>query len=182
MTRASLKVIALLGLCGCASVTVSQMFELSTESATMPPPTGAPSSTQTVSLNAKFGSCSKSALGNIEKVRESDQVDSLEVWVIVRDVKLSSDASFSGIENLHLELVTANETVTVCDRTLSAAEQRSSTIDCEFEKKVSVEELCADAGSTQMAIQLTVDTGAVTLTRIGATITVETEVEADVSL
>jgi hypothetical protein len=176
----------LISLCTCASITATQSFELSTEYVAMPTLPGAPNVAQDVALTANFGSCSKTALGNLEKLRADKHVDSLDVWVIVKDIELSSDATFSGIENLTLKLVTPSQTITVCDRALSAAEQKASTVSCPFEERLSAEQLCAAQGSssspTQMTIQLTVMTGAVTLTKIGATLAVETEVDANVSL
>jgi hypothetical protein len=170
----------------CASITATQTFELSTEYAAMPSLPGTPNVAQQVALTANFGSCSKTALGNLEKLRADSHVDSLEVWVIVKDIQLRSDTSFSGIENLTLKLVTPDETITVCDRPLSTEEQQSSSVSCPFERRINAEDLCATQSTgtapTQMTIQLEVMTGEVTLSQIGATIAVETEVDADVSL
>ena len=190
MKRASIPVamrwLAVLVLGACANIVATQDFELSTEYVAMPGLSGAPVNVpQTVSLSARFASCSKTALGDLEKIRASDHVDSVDVWVIVRDVKLYSDASFSGIEDLRLVLVTPTEEITVCDRTLSDAEQRASTVDCAFEHRIRAEDLCTESGANstaEMTIQLAVMTGEVSLSRIGATITVETEIDADVSL
>lgn len=186
-----LRSIALIfGLCACASIVATQTFEISTEVA-MPSiprvdlPAGTPA--QTVSLTARFGSCSKTALGSLDKLRANDHVDAADVWVVIRDVQLRSDASFSGIEKLSLELVTPDETVTICDRTLSESDQASSNIDCGFEHRVRAEQLCSTlagdgAGVAEMTIELAIQTGDVTLTTLGATIKVDTELEADVSL
>ena len=174
-------------LCACASVAATQTFEISTEIA-MPSiprvPTAAP---QTVMLTARFGSCSRTALGSLDKLRESDHVDAVDVWVVIRDVQLRSDSSFAGIEDLTLQLVTPDETVTICDRTLSASDQRASTIDCDFEHRIRAEQLCStigdgSAGVAQMTIELAVSTGDITLTSLGATLHVDTVLEADVSL
>ena len=176
----------LLALCACASISATQSFELSTEYVAMPTLPGAPNVAQDVALTANFGSCSKTALGNLDKLRADSHVDSLDVWVIIKDIQLSSDATFSGIENLTLKLITPDETITVCNRKLSSAEQSSSSVTCPFEQRLNAEQLCAaqSGGSspTQMTIQLTVMTGAVTLTKIGAALAVETEVDANVSL
>ncbi|HET8938403.1 MAG TPA: hypothetical protein VFN67_33395 [Polyangiales bacterium] len=186
-----LRSIALIfGLCACASIVATQTFEISTEVA-MPSiprvdlPAGTPA--QTVSLTARFGSCSKTTLGNLDKLRANDHVDAADVWVVIRGVQLRSDASFSGIEKLSLELVTPDETVTICDRTLSESDQASSNIDCGFEHRVRAEQLCSTlagdgAGVAEMTIELAIQTGDVTLTTLGATIKVDTELEADVSL
>jgi len=177
---------ALVTLCACASVVATQTFELSTQYATMPALPAVPSGqSQTIALSASFGSCSKTALGSLDKLRANSHVDALDVWVTVRDIRLQSDATFEGIEHLGLELVTADETVSVCDRALSSDEQRSSSVTCPFEHRVRAEQLCSSAdssGSARMTIQLSLDAGAVTLTSIGANLTVETEVDADVSL
>lgn len=189
MNQASLlsvtRVSALALLCACASIVATQTFELSTEYAAMPAlPNVALGQPQTVSLSASFGSCSKTALGNLEKLRADNNVDSLDVWVIVRDVHLEADTSFQGIERLGLALVTGDETISVCDRALSEQEQQSSNITCPFEHRVRAEQLCtsADDSSARMTIQLSIDTGEIALTRIGARLAVETEVDADVSL
>ena len=178
--------VAVLALGACAGIVATQSFEISTEYAAMPGLAGAPVNlAQTVSLTARFASCSKTALGDLEKIRASDHVDSVDIWVVVRDVKLRSNATFSGIRDLKLQLMTPTEEITVCDRTLSDAEQQASTVDCALEHRIRAEDLCTDTGSSstaEMAIQLTVMTGDVTLTRIGATLTVETEIDADVSL
>ena len=182
----AVRTVALGLLCACASVVVTQTFELSTEYAAMPAlPNVSLGQPQTISLSASFGSCSKTALGSLDKLRQDSRVDSLDVWVIVRDIKLQSDSTFEGIEDLSLQLVTGDEQIPVCDRALSAAEQRSSTIECPFEHRVRAEQLCASADSgapARMTIQLAINTGEVTLSRIGATLTVETELDANVSL
>jgi hypothetical protein len=180
---------ATLALCACASIVATQTFEITTEVA-MPniPRVGVPTAeAQTISLTARFGSCSRTALGSLDKLRESKHVDSAEVWVVIRDVQLRSDASFSGIENLKLQLVTPDETVTICDRTLSESDQAASSIECEFEHRVRAEQLCSTlagngSGTAEMMIQLSVQLGDVTLSTLGATIKVDTELEADVSL
>lgn len=180
----------LFGLCACASIVATQTFEINTEVA-MPSiprvdlPAGTPA--QTVSLTARFGSCSKTALGSLDKLRANNHVDSADVWVVIHDVKLSSDSSFSGIEKLSLQLVTPDETVTICDRTLSESDQASSNIECGFEHRVRAEQLCSTlsadgSGVAEMTIELAVQTGDVTLTTLGASIKVDTELEADVSL
>jgi hypothetical protein len=179
--------LALPFVCACASISAIQTFELTTESAAMPAlpnvPTNQP---QTLSLTAGFGSCSKSALGDLERVRANSHVDSLDVWVNITDIKLRSDATFSGIQSLSLSLATHGDAIPVCSLTLSAAEQQSSQIDCPSEQHVRAEQLCPTAGSTttpaQITMQLTVNTGDVTLTKLSATIQLETEVDADVSL
>jgi hypothetical protein len=180
-------IFGVLALCACASIVATQTFEISTEVA-MPNiprvPTGQP---QTVTLTARFGSCSRTALGSLDKLRESKYVDSADVWVVVRDVQLRSDSTFAGIENLSLELVTPDETVTICDRRLSESEQEASTIDCDFEHRVRAEQLCMMLGDdmsgvAQMSIELAVSTGDITLTTLGAKIVVDTDLEADVSL
>lgn len=177
---------AVLALCACASVVATQNFELSTEYVAMPALPNVPGvPAQTISLSARFASCSKTALGDLEKVRASDYVDSVDVWVIVRDVRLISDASFSGIDQLTLQLEIPGDTITVCNRKLSESEQQRSTVTCPFEYRVRAEDLCNGDGSTantEITIQLTVDTGDVSLTRIGAKLAVDTEVDADVSL
>lgn len=180
---------AALALCACASIVATQTFEISTEVTTpnIPRVDLPGSAPQTISLTARFGSCSRTALGSLDKLRESKHVDSADVFVVIRDVQLRSDASFSGIEQLNLQLVTPDETVTICDRRLSESDQEASTIDCEFEHRVRAEQLCATlagdgSGAAEMTIQLEVQTGDVTLTTLGATIKVDTELEADVSL
>jgi hypothetical protein len=178
------------GLCACASIIATQTFEISTEVA-MPSiprvdlPAGTPA--QTISLTARFGSCSSTALGSLDKLRENKHVDSADVWVVIRDVQLRSDASFSGIEKLSLQLVTPDETITICDRDLSESDQASSNIECGFEHRVRAEQLCSTlagdgAATAEMTIELAIQTGDVTLTTLGATIKVDTELEADVSL
>lgn len=184
-TAAGLVWLAALG--ACASIVATQTFELSTESVAMPLPFPdvALSQPQTITLTTSFGSCSKTSLGSLESLRANSHVDALDVWVIVRDVELRSDASFSGIQNLALQLVTAEDTISVCDRTLSAAEQAASTISCPFEHRVRAEDLCGmltGSAPAQMTIELTVRTGDVTLSKVGAKLTVETELDADVSL
>lgn len=180
-------ILGVLALCACASIVATQTFEISTEIAMPNIPRIPTSQPQTVTLTARFGSCSSTALGSLDKLRESKYVDSADVFVVVRDVQLRSNSSFAGIENLKLELVTPDETVTICDRTLSDRDQEASTIDCDFEHRVRAEQLCmmleGDAsGVAEMSIELAVSTGDITLTTLGATLAVDTELEADVSL
>lgn len=184
--RRSISIVGMVALCACASVVATQTFEISTEVA-IPSIPGIPSiGTQTAQVTARFGSCSRTALGSLEKLRDSKYVDSADVWVVVRDVQLRSDSSFAGIENLTLELVTPDETVTICDRALSESDQEASTLDCNFEHRVRAEQLCMmlgddRSGVAEMSIELAVSRG-ITLTTLGATLVVDTEVEADVSL
>ena len=185
--KRSIIVLGVLALCACASIVATQTFEISTEVAMPSIPRIPTSEPQTVRLTARFGSCSRTALGSLDKLRESKYVDSADVWVVVRDVQLRSDSSFAGIKDLKLELVTPDETVTICDRTLSDADQEAATIDCDFEHRVRAEQLCMMLGDNmsgvaQMSIELAVSTGDITLTTLGATIVVDTELEADVSL
>lgn len=183
----SASVLGVLALGACASIVATQTFEISTEVAMPSIPRIPTTEPQTVTLTARFGSCSSTALGSLEKLRENKYVDSADVWVVVRDVQLRSDSSFAGIEDLNLQLVTPDETVTICDRTLSESDQASNTIDCDFEHRVRAEQLCmmlgdSTSGVAQMSIELQVSTGDVTLTTLGATLKVDTELEADVSL
>jgi hypothetical protein len=179
--------LGVLALCACASIAATQTFEISTQVAMPSIPRIPTSEPQTVMLTARFGSCSRTALGSLDKLRENSHVDSADVWVVVRDVQLRSDSSFAGIEDLTLQLVTPDETVTICDRRLSEADQEASTVDCEFEHRVRAEQLCSmigggSSGVAQMTIELEVSTGDITLTELGATLNVDTVLEADVSL
>jgi hypothetical protein len=187
MKRSTPMLLALVAVCACASIVATQTFEISTEVAMPSIPRIPTSEPQTVRLTARFGSCSRTALGSLDKLRENELVDSADVWVTVRDIELRSDTSFAGIENLTLELVTPDEILTICDRTLSDSDQEASTIDCDFEHRVRAEQLCAMFGDdaadvAEMTIELAVSTGDVTLTTLSATLQVDTELEANVSL
>lgn len=181
------KIFCVLALCACASIVAKQTFEITTEVAMPNIPRIPTREPRSVTLTARFGSCSRTALGSLDKLRESKYVDSADVWVVVRDVQLRTDTTFAGIENLKLELVTPDETVTICDRALSDADQEASTVDCDFEHRMRAEQLCMmlgddTSGVAQMSIELSVATGDITLTTLGATLVVDTELEADVSL
>jgi hypothetical protein len=173
----------------CVSIVATQTFEITTQIA-MPniPDVDVPGAgPQTVALTARFGSCSRTALGSLDKLRSNAHVDSADVFVVVRDITLRSDATFEGIENLNLALVTPEETVTICDRTLSDADQQRDTVNCDFEHRVRAEQLCTSLGANssgvaEMTIELAVQTGDVTLTTLSATIHVDTELEANISL
>jgi hypothetical protein len=173
-------------LCACASISATQTFELSTSVVIPALPHAAVSVPQTVSLVMKFGSCSNSALGDLEKLRANDHVDSLDVWVDISDVELHSEATFSGVQTLTLQLVAGDEVIPVCSRALTASEQKASTLKCPFEHRVRAEQLCATLGSEQAPAQMTIEvqvlTDDVRLTTIGAKIQVVTELAADLSL
>jgi hypothetical protein len=179
-------------LCACASIVATQSFEITTEVA-MPDipnvdlPEGVDAPPQTLRLRASFGSCSRTALGSLDKLRENANVKSADVWVVVRDIQLRSDSSFSGIEELDISLVTPDETLNICNRRLSESDQAGSTIDCGFEHRMRAEQLCSTlsgdgSGTASMTIELSVQTGDVTLTTLSASIQVDTDLEVDVGI
>lgn len=180
-------VLGVVVLCACASIVATQTFEISTDVVTPDIPRIPTPEPRAVTLTARFGSCSRTALGSLEKLRESKYVDSADVFIQIRDVSLHADTSFAGIQSLTLELLTPDETITICDRSLSEDEQQGRTIECEFEHRLRAEELCMMLGDdvsgvAEMNIELLVSTGEVTLNTLSATLVADTELEADVSL
>lgn len=178
---------ALSALCACASIAATQAFDITTEIAMPSIPRVPTTQPQMVSLTARFGSCSSTALGSLDKLRENSHVDAADIWVVVRDVHLRSNTSFSGIQNIKLDLVTPDETISICDQGLSDSAQESDVVNCNFEHRIKAEDLCTmlsgnSTGVAEMNIDLTVAPANVTLTSLSATIEVDTESDLDVSL
>jgi len=174
-------------LCACASAVATQAFNISTEIAMPAIPRVPTTQPQTVSLTARFGSCSATALGNLDKLRSTKHVDSADVWLVVRNVHLRSNTNFKGIQNIKLDLVTPSQTIAICDQGLSDSAQESDVVDCDFEHRLKAEDLCSmlsgnSTGVAEMNIDLTVAPANVTLTSLSATIEVDTELDLDVSL
>lgn len=180
--------VAVLGtLCACASVVATQEFDITTEIAMPSIPRVPTAQAVPVSFTAQFGSCSSTALGSLDKLRENKHVDSADIWVVVKDVRLRSNTSFSGVETIKLELVTPDETISICDLELSDSDQESDVIDCDFEHRIKAEDLCSmlsgnSTGVAMMNIDLTVSPANVTLSSLSSTIEVDTELDLDVSL
>jgi hypothetical protein len=171
----------------CASISGSQSFETSRQF-TLPSVAAMAGDTgpHTISAIGAAGQISfaESVLDDVDRLRERDHIDSAEASVRVVSVRLSTDTTFAGITAVRVQLVTAAETVELCSRSLSADEQKSSSIRCEADHVMDEETLQQNAASSapaQIGAQVEVS-GAVTATKLNSVVTFEVEVNVDASL
>src|SRR5262249_3193969 len=75
----------------------------------------------------------QAVLDTVDQLRANDHVDSANVTIRIVSTALSSDTTFSGVVALRTQLVTESGPVDICNRTLTASEQRSSSITCEVD-------------------------------------------------
>lgn len=133
---------------------------------------------------AKTRSFAQAVLDNLDQLRENDHVDSAGVTLRIVSNVLVPDTTFSGVKAVHTELVTESGTISLCNRTLSAAEQRSSSIVCDVDHSIEEAALrqSSDAGArARVRVQVQMD-GTVTATKIVSTVNFEAELDADFSL
>jgi hypothetical protein len=124
-----------------------------------------------------------SALDNVDQLRERDHIDSAEATVRVVSVRLSTDTTFAGVRAIRAQLVTGAETVELCGRTLSADEQKASSVSCDVDHVMDEPTLRRNttAAPARTGVQLDVS-GAVTATKLSSVVTFEVEVNVDASL
>ena len=168
----------------CASITGTQTFQ-STNSYTLPA-IGVVSGTRTISAEGATNapSFAQSVLNDIDELREDEHVDSADAKIRIATVRLASDTTFAGVKAIRLRLVTRTETIELCDRTLSASEERSASISCTVDHEVNEADLESNTSATSPA-RITVEldvSGTVTATQLTSTVAFEVEVNAEVSL
>jgi hypothetical protein len=174
-------------LVACASISGTQSFE-ATRQFTLPS-VGAVADnvgSQTITAVGEAGQISfaQSVLDDVDELRERDHIDSAEATVRVVSVRLSTDTTFAGIDAIRVQLVTATDTIELCNRTLSADEQRASSICCEADHVMDEATLQKNATATapaQIGAQLDVS-GGVTARKLNSVVTFEVEVDVDASL
>ncbi|HET6338310.1 MAG TPA: hypothetical protein VFG30_34040 [Polyangiales bacterium] len=98
-------------------------------------------------------------------------------------VRLSTDTTFAGVTAVRVQLVTGEQTVELCSRTLSAEEQKASSISCETDHVMDEATLqqTTSGASAQIGAQLDVS-GGVTATKLNSVVTFKVEVNVDASL
>jgi hypothetical protein len=173
-------------LVACASISGTQTFEANRQF-TLPSvaAVGGDIGSRTITaVGAAEGlSFAESVLDDVDQLRERDHIDSAEAAVRVVSVRLSTDTTFAGVTAVRVQLVTGGETVELCSRTLSAEEQKASSISCEADHvmdEATLQQTSAGA-SAQIGAQLDVSSG-VTATKLNSVVTFQVEVNVDASL
>ncbi|HKP63984.1 MAG TPA: hypothetical protein VJV78_44925 [Polyangiales bacterium] len=174
-------------LVACASISGTQSFEAERQF-TLPGVAAVAGDTGSHTLTAVGVadelSFAKSVLDEVDQLRERDHIDSAEVQLRVVSVQLATDTTFAGITAIRVQLVTAAETIELCARTLSADEQRASSIDCSADHVVdeaTLQQSTASSAPAQIGAQLEVS-GAMTATKLDSSVTFEIELNVDASL
>jgi hypothetical protein len=170
----------------CASISGTQSFE-ATRQFTLPSvgTLAANTASQTITAMGAVDQLSfaESVLDDVDRIRERDHIDSAEATVRVVSVRLSTDTTFAGVQAVRVQLVTATETIELCSRTLSAEDQKGSSLRCESDHVM--DEATLEQSSTtdpaQIGAQLEVSDG-VTATKLNSVVTFEVEVHVDASL
>ena len=177
----------LCALVACASISGTQSFE-ATRQFSLPSVAAIAGDTgsHTVTAVGAAGELSfaKSVLDEVEQLREQDHIDSADAQIRVGSVRLSTDTTFAGITAIRVQLVTATETIELCARTLSADEQRASSISCDADHVVDEATLQQGATSNkpaQIGAQVEVS-GAMTATKLDSVVTFEVQVDVEASL
>lgn len=176
----------LCALVACASISGTQTFE-TTRQFTLPNTGAVAGDTGSRTIAAVGGvgelSFAESVLDNIDRLRERDHIDSAEATVRVMSIRLSTDTTFAGVTAIRVQLVTGTETIELCRRTLSAEEQKASSVSCEADHVMDEDTLQQTTSETpaQIGAQLEVS-GAVTATKLNSVVTFEVEVNVDASL
>jgi hypothetical protein len=177
----------LCALVACASISGTQSFQ-ATRNFTLPNigavAQDAGSQTITAVGATEEISFAGSVLDDVDRLRERDHIDSAEATVRVVSVRLSTDTTFAGVTAIRVQLVTGTETFLLCNRTLSADEQRVSSISCEADHvmdEATLRQTTTSSAPAQIGAQLDVS-GAVTATKLDSVVTFEVEVNVDASL
>lgn len=177
----------LCALAACVSISGTQTFQ-STRQFTLPnvgAVVGDPRShTITAVSAADETSFAESILDDVDQLRERDHIDSAEATVRVVSVRLSTDTTFAGVTALRVQLVTGAETIELCSRTLSADEQKASSVSCDADHvmdEATLQQDTTSAAPAQIGAQLEVS-GAVTATKLASVVTFQVEVNVDASL
>lgn len=170
----------------CASINGSQSFE-ATRQFTLPSvgPVAIDTGSRTITAvgAANDLSFAESVLNDVDELRERDH-DSAEATIRVVSVRLSTDTTFEGVTAVRAQLITATGTIELCRRTLSADEQKASSIGCEADHvmdEATLQQAATSTSPTQIGAQLEVS-GEVTATKLDSSVTFEVEVNVDASL
>jgi hypothetical protein len=177
----------LCSLLACASISGTQTFQ-ATQQFSMPV-VGAPAGeigARTVAVVGAAGveSFAESVLDDVDELRAKDHIDSVDAAIRVVSIRLSTDTTFAGVTALRAQLITGTETIELCSRTLSAAEQKSSSVSCAADQVVqeaSLQQSSTSTPPTQIGAELDVS-GAMTATKLNSVVTFEVEVNVDASL
>jgi hypothetical protein len=165
-----------LAIIACASISGSQSFATVEQYSLPEIGTVVPSQTITAQSDAKTRSFAQAVLDNVDQLRANDHVDSADVTIRIVSTGLS--------KALHTQLVTETGTIELCNRTLSAQEQRSSNITCDVDHEIQESELRASSKSTspaQVRVQVEL-AGSVTMTKLTSTVNFEAQLDAALSL
>jgi hypothetical protein len=176
----------LFALVACVSISGSQTFQ-ATQQFTLPN-VGAVGDTGSRTIAAVGAadelSFAESVLEDVDQLRERDHIDSAEATVRVVSVRLSTDTTFAGVTAIRAQLVTGAQTVELCSRTLSADEQKASSVSCDADHvmdEATLQQTTTSAAPAQIGAQLEVS-GAVTATNLTSVVTFQVEVNVDASL
>jgi hypothetical protein len=168
----------------CASVTGSQAFETSSDYTL--PTVGSTGSSQVITAAAAAGTraFAESVLGDLDKLRDNDHVDSADASIRIVEIQLSTDTTFAGMGTIQLQLVTATESVPLCSHTLTAQEAQQSSFTCSVDyqfEEAALRNSDASRAPAKITVQLQTS-GATTATKLTTKVTFAVEVDADVSL
>lgn len=175
----------LCALVACASISGSQSFQATRlfELPAVPAAVG-DIGPQTIDAVATFGQLSfaNSVLNDVDDLRSQDHIDSADASIRVVSVELTTNTTFAGVSVVRAQLVTNSETIELCNRTLTAAEQRGSTVTCESDHVMDEQTLQDSAASdAQIGAQLVVSSG-MTATKLSSVVNFEIQVNVDASL
>jgi hypothetical protein len=169
---------------GCVSVSGSQTFETSSDYSV--PAIGGVSGSGTISAVSAENAqpFAKDVLKGVNKLRDNSHVTNFVTELRISTIELSTNTNFAGVNELRLQWISDGSSDPLCDRSLSASDQESSTITCDIAYDVDVAKLENSTSSStpaQIGVQLQVS-GESTATRMTSTVTFEVSVSADIGL
>src|SRR4051812_608243 len=144
----------LCALVACASISGTQTFQATRQFAlpntgTVGGDTGSRTITAVGAANQL--SFAEAVLDDVDQLRKRDHVDSAEATIRVVSVRLSTDTTFAGVTAIRVQLVTATESIELCNRTLNEDEQRASSISCAADHAMDEATLQQNTGSSAPA-------------------------------
>jgi hypothetical protein len=177
----------LCALVACASISGTQTFQ-ATRQFTLPNAgafAGDTGSHTITAVGAADGTAfAESVLDDVDQLRERDHVNSAEATVRVVSVRLSTDTTFAGVTAIRVQLVSGDETIELCSRTLSADDQKASSVSCDADHvmgEATLQQSTTSTAPVQIGAQLDVSSE-VTATELNSVVTFEVQVDVDASL
>ncbi|MET0386879.1 MAG: hypothetical protein ABW321_13010 [Polyangiales bacterium] len=168
----------------CAAISGSQTFE-SVSELSLPIADGV-SGTGTISAvgSENTQSFAEVLLEDLNDLRGEKFVDSVELAVQIQQVVLDADTTFAGVQAIRITLRSVAETISLCDRTLSAGDRAASRLTCEVDHALTestLEQMRASDQDSELSVELDID-GEVTARRLTSTLHLEVQLDANASL